>query len=113
MTGTLALVGGGEFTAPCAELDRRLLELSGAASVLVLPTAAAFEHPGRAVANAVAWFRGLGATAEGLSVLSRPDASVDANVEAVRASRFTYLTGGSPMHLKSVLKDTPLWEALV
>jgi cyanophycinase len=111
MAGTIALVGGGEFRAS-GDVDRRLLEMAGVDCVLVLPTAAAYEHPDRAVTAAHAWFADLGARAEGLSVLARPDASVAAHVDAVRASRFTYLTGGSPMHLRSVLKDTPLWTAL-
>lgn len=112
MTGVLALVGGGEFTAPCEALDRMLLDAAGGGPVLVLPTAAAFEHPERAVANAVAWFESLGARAFGLDVLRRPDAVDDAKVDAVRASSFVYLTGGNPMHLRSTLKDTPLFDAL-
>jgi len=111
MVGTVALVGGGEFRAS-GDVDRVLLERAGVDRVLVLPTAAAYEHPDRAVSTAEAWFARLGAGADGLPVLARPDASVPAHVDAVRASRFTYLTSGSPMHLRSVLKDTPLWAAL-
>jgi hypothetical protein len=51
VVGTVALVGGGEFRASAA-VDRALLELSGADRVLVLPTAAAYEHPDRAVSAA-------------------------------------------------------------
>jgi cyanophycinase len=112
VSGLLALVGGGEFTDACAEVDRRLVEASGGAPVLVVPTAAAFEHPERAVATAVAWFESLGVEAIELPVLGRTDALSTANVEAARQSRFTYLAGGSPMHLRSVLKATPLWLAL-
>ena len=36
----------------------------------------------------------------------------DANAEAVRAARFIYLGGGSALHLRSVLKDSKLWQAL-
>ena len=111
MAGTIALIGGGEFRAS-EDVDRRLLEVAGTDRVLVLPTAAAYEHPDRVVAAAEAWFADLGAGAQGVPVLARPDASVAAHVDAIRASRFTYLTGGSPMHLRSVLKDTPLWTAL-
>src|SRR5439155_24786901 len=93
--------------------DRALLEASGGSEVLVLPTAAAYEHPERAVETAKAWFDGLGGKAEGLMVLRRHDAEDDANAAAVRASRFIYLSGGSPMHLRSVLKDSPLWDAIV
>jgi cyanophycinase len=46
-------------------------------------------------------------------VLSRPDAEDPANVEVVRSARFLYLSGGSPMHLRSVLKDSALWDALL
>ena len=111
MTGTLALVGGGEFRPGC-EFDRELLAAAGTDEVLVLPTGAAFEHPERVVAAAVDWFAGLGAKAEGLMAVSRPDAFRPEHAERVRTSRFTYLTGSSPMHLRSVLKDTPLWQAL-
>jgi cyanophycinase len=112
VTGTIALLGGGEFTPACT-VDRALLDAAGTDRVLLLPTGAAYEHPDRLVAAASAWFEGLGARAEGLAVLGRPDASRPEFVEAVRTSRFTYLAGGSPMHLRSVLKETPLWEALV
>src|SRR5438132_2503714 len=94
MTGVLALVGGGEWQDGC-DFDRELLTAAGGAEVLVLPTAAAYEHPGRLVERAVAWFEGLGGRARGLMVLSRPDAEDEANVEAVQASPFTYLAGTS------------------
>jgi len=112
MSGVLALVGGDEFREACT-FDSELLEASGGSDVVVLPTAAAYEHPARAVESAAAHFERLGGKAAGLMVLNRRDAHEEANVHAVRNSRFTYLTGGSPMHLVSVLKETPLWDALV
>jgi cyanophycinase len=112
MPGTLALVGGGEFTDGCS-FDATLVESSGADEVLVLPTGAAYEHPHRVVEQAVGWFDRLGLKARGLDVLTRPDALATVNAEAIRAARFVYLVGGSPMHLRSVLKDTAVWEALV
>jgi cyanophycinase len=46
-------------------------------------------------------------------VLSRPDAEDEENAKAVAAARFVYLSGGSPLHLRSVLKDSKVWSALV
>jgi len=111
--GALVLVGGGEFGEGLRGLDASLLEGAGADEVAVLPTAAAFERPERAVAHAVAHFKVLGATVREVPVLGRHDAYEPAHVEAVRSARFTYLTGGSPLHLRSVLKETPLWTALL
>ena len=111
--GALVLVGGGEFGEGLRGLDASLLEALGADEVAVLPTAAAFERPERAVANAVAHFEALGARVREVPVLARPDASDPEHVEAVRSARLIYLTGGSPLHLRSVLKETPLWDALL
>lgn len=112
MSGPLALVGGMEWRDGCT-FDRELLEASGGDEVLVLPTAAAYEHPQRAVDTATGWFSTFGGKVRGLMVLARPDAEMEENVEAVRSATFIYLSGGSPLHLRSVLKDTPLWSALV
>ena len=112
MSGPLVLVGGAEWRDGCT-FDRVLLEEAGNPEVLVLPTAAAYEHPERAVATAERWFNSLGGRARGLMVLHRAEAEDPANAEAVRRSRFLYLAGGSPMHLRSVLKDSALWDALV
>jgi cyanophycinase len=112
MPGTLALVGGAEWRDGC-EFDRDLLDASGGSEVVVLATAAAYEHPERAVATAREWFDRLGASVHDLGVLARPDALEESAGEVVRDARFVYLADGSPMHLRSVLKDTPLWEALV
>jgi cyanophycinase len=111
--GSIALIGGGEWTEPCRALDSHLLHLAESDEVLILPSAAAFEHPERAVEKAKAWFKGLGATAKGLPVLNRRDAEADDNVAAMRVARFVYLADGSPLHLRSVLKGSPLFDALV
>lgn len=110
MPGTVALVGGAEWR-DGADFDAQLLEAAGG-EVLVLPTASAYERPDRAVAWAQRWFAGLGGQATGLMVLSRRDAQDEANAAAVRAARFIYLGGGSPLHLRSVLKESLVWEAL-
>jgi cyanophycinase len=112
MTGTLALVGGAEWRTGC-DFDRDLLGASGGTEVLVVPTAAAYEHPDRSVTDAERWFAELGATVRDLKVLTRPDALDEANVDPIRDARFIYLSSGSPMHLRSVLKDSPVWDALV
>jgi cyanophycinase len=112
MSGTLALVGGGEWLEGCT-FDAGLLERSGSHEVVVLPTAAAYEHPERLVERATGWFERLGAKVRGLPVLRRPDA-VDAELaRVVRDARFVYLAGGSSMHLRSVLKDSAVWDALM
>jgi cyanophycinase len=112
--GVVALLGGSACTDVGANtsLSQRLLAASGSNSVLVLPTADAFEHPERAVATAQAWFAALGATATGLMVLSRRDASETRYADTVRASSFVLLVGDSPLHLRSTMKDTPVWEAI-
>ena len=112
MTGPLALVGGGEWSDSCT-FDRSLIDAVGASEVVVLPTASAYEHPDRLVDSAEKWFGTLDVAVRALMVLSRPDASEKVNIDAVRSARFVYLAGASPMHLRSVLKDSRLWDALV
>lgn len=112
MSGTLALVGGAEWRAGC-DFDHELLRASGGTDVLVLATAAAYEHPGRAVEAAERWFAELGATVHSLPILTRRDALDEAHVPSIVDARFIYLSDGSPMHLRSVLKDSPVWDALV
>jgi len=109
--GPLALVGGAEWQQGCT-FDAGLLAASGGTDVLVLPTAAAYEHPERAVAGAARYFEGLGAKAQGLMVVGRVDAEDIANAAIVREARFIYFGGGSPLHLRSVLKDSKVWQAI-
>jgi cyanophycinase len=110
-TGVLALVGGSEWTEGCT-FDAGLLAASGGTDVLVLPTAAAYQHPERVVLEAAEWFADLGAQVEGLMVVDRASAEDPGMAATVRAARFIYLSGGSPLHLKSVLKGSATFEAL-
>jgi len=117
--GTFALVGGGELTDGCRAFDADLIAAAGTAArskrpeVLVLPTAAAFEHADRVGERAVAYFDALGATATVLPVLHRAEAEDEQIAREVRSARFVYLTDGSPLHLRSVLKESTLFEALL
>lgn len=111
--GPLALLGGGEFGDACAPLDRALIAEVGADTVAVLATAAAFEDAPAVNARAERYFAGLGVGTHALGVLHRRDTEDPAVLAAVRDARALYITDGSPMHLRSVLKDSELYDAIV
>ncbi len=110
--GLLALVGGGEWQEGCS-FDAEFLAASGGDEVVVLPTAGAYEHPERLVHRAGTWFQALGGRVEGLMVLTRSDAEDAGAATVVRRARMVYLAGSSPMHIRSVLKHSVVWDALV
>jgi cyanophycinase len=110
--GTLALIGGGEWRDGCRDFDAELLTRAGD-EVFVLPTAAAFEHPDRVVDRATEYFAKLGASVRAVPVLRRADAEDGAVVAGVRDAEFVYISDGSPLHLRSALKDSALFEAIV
>jgi cyanophycinase len=111
-TGPLALVGGAEWTDGC-DFDRDLLTASGGHEVVVLATAAAFENPDKHVRRAEAWFAAFGATVRAVPVYRRVDALDGDLASSVRSARFVYLADGSSQHLRAVLKDTPVLDAIV
>jgi cyanophycinase len=112
VSGVLALVGGGEWSDGCS-FDRVLLDASGATDVAVLPTGSAYERPGLLVDQARAWFATLGASVREVPVLTRRDALSAEHAQSLRDARMIYLAGSSAMHLRSVLKDTPVFDALL
>jgi cyanophycinase len=112
VTGKLALVGGGEWLPGCREFDAGLIASSGAKEVVVLPTAAAFEHPEHAVERAEAYFAEFDLPVAPLRILHRTEAEDADNAADLRKAKFVYLADGSPLHLRSVLKDSLLFAAL-
>lgn len=107
--GALVLEGGAPFVAN-DELDRRVL--AGVERVVVLPTADAFEQPQDLVDTALAWGARLGVEVDPLMVLTRPQADETA-AAVVDAAEAVFLAGDSSNHLRSVLKDTVLLDAIV
>ena len=75
---------------------------------VVLATAAAFEHPSRHVAALVDV---VGELME-LPVLRRTDANDAANAAAIDDADIVYLLGPNPMHQRSTLQATSVFEAL-
>lgn len=111
--GPFVLVGGDEWGGACRDLDAELLATCGAKEVLVLPTAAAFERPERVGEAATAWFEALGAKVKVLDVLRRADAEEASTAELVRKARYVHVADGSPLHLRSVLTNSALFEAML
>jgi cyanophycinase len=112
MPGTIALQGGGPFSAN-DDLDRRLLAAAGAERVIVLPTADAFEQPMDLVAAAMLWAERVDVEVEALMVFTRSEAEDPGPAGVVRGARAVHLVGDSPIHLRSVLKDTTLYAAIL
>lgn len=112
--GAIALFGGSGCAAVGENeaVTRRLLAHAGATEVLVAPTADAFERPDEAVAAARVWFATFGVEVRPLMVLTRRDAMDTSMADLVTASSFVYLLGDSPLHLRSAMKDTPVWQAI-
>lgn len=110
--GTLAFVGGSEWSPLSTGLDRALLERAGGAPVVVIPTAAAFGGPAKVEAAATACFEALGAEVIVIDALHREEAEDKELIAPVRDARFIYIADGSPLHLRSVLKDSALFKAI-
>ena len=111
--GTLALIGGGEWRDGCRDFDTELLATSRATEVFVVVAAAAFEHPERVAERSTVYFASLGATVVAPMVLHRSEADVAKVAETVRKARFVYIADGSPLHLRSVLKGSAVFESLL
>jgi cyanophycinase len=109
--GVVALQGGGPFESN-DELDRQLLSGAGIERVVMLPTADAFEQPARLVAAAEAWGARIDVTVESLMVMTRADAEDSLAAAVVDGVQAVFLAGDSASHLRSVLKDTPLFQAM-
>lgn len=110
--GIVALVGGAEWNSKC-DFDRYLLEVSDGTEVAILPTAAAYERPELAVQHAEAWFKTLGAKVNPIMVLTRSESDDDQFARQIESSSFIYLSGGSPMHLFSVLDESECYRAIL
>ena len=111
--GPLALVGGDELNPGNEPQDEVLVRAAGGEPAFVIATAAARHRPDLAVANARQWFGALGLEVEELPALRRSDVGSPANVDRARAGRFFYLVGGDPGLVPSVLRDSPVWDAVV
>jgi cyanophycinase len=109
--GVVALEGGGPFVSN-DELDRQVLTAAGIERIVMLPTADAFEQPTRLVAAAEAWAARMRVAVQPLMVITRADAEDAQPAVTVDSAEAVFLAGDSASHLRSVLKDTPLFVAL-
>ena len=110
MTQHVVLQGGGPFTAN-DEFDARILS-THPGYVAILPTAEAFENPDDLVQLSVAWAKRLGITTKLCAVYSRADAREDSFATIISQAAVVYVVGDSPIHLRSTLKDTVVFDAV-
>jgi len=97
-------------TSPAEHDERPRSRLAAARDFLAERRAGAGAGAGATSPNVA--FAGVDASAPSMLEKAR-ERLRPAPTPAVRASRFTYLGGGSPMHLRSVLKASLVWEALL
>ncbi|HEX7735037.1 MAG TPA: Type 1 glutamine amidotransferase-like domain-containing protein [Ktedonobacteraceae bacterium] len=115
-TGTIALVGSGEFLPPILPLDQKLLaHVQETPRAVVLPTAAAPDGAGvpeRWAKMGIEHFGTLGTQVEAVMLLTREDAQNPELVERIAQANFVYFSGGKPRYLLEALRGTPAWEAI-
>ena len=113
----MALVGAGEFLDQMAEFDRGLLEATGRdrPRVVILPTASAPD--GEATFQGwsemgIRHFSALGAEVEPVLVRTVAEGFDGAALQAIGEADLVYLSGGHPRHLLTILRESPLGDAL-
>ena len=110
MLGQLVLQGGGPFISN-DELDARVLQgVNG--YVAVLPTAEAFENPAALIATSVLWAQRMGVETKLCAVYTRADAREDSFAQIIRDAAALYVVGDSPIHLRTTLQETVVYEAI-
>ena len=109
--GTVVLLGGGEVGDDV--LAREILGSTPGARVAVIPTASAFEGPEAVVVAIAEWLVGHGAEIEGLMVSSRAEADLADMADRLEDASIGYLSDGTALHLRTTLKSTALFDALM
>ena len=117
-SGSIALVGSGEFLPAMTDIDARLLAATGRRRprVAILPTASwpdGEEVFRRWASLGVEHFSALGAEVEPVLVRDRFDADDAAHVQAIGEADLIYLSGGKPGHLTESLVGSPVGDALL
>ncbi len=115
-SGTLALVGAGEFLESMRAVDAELLRRAGGTRVAILPTACAPDGPGvpeHWAEMGVAHFSALGAQAAAVMALDRDACRGPSLAAQVQAANLVYFSGGKPAYLVETLRDTLLWGAVL
>ena len=119
MSGSLALVGSGEYLPQMAEFEKSLIDdgiKNGKKPIYIqIPTAA-----GRESESWLNHWRDLGAEqaekigAESifLPIYDREGANNQEYADQIRDSALVYLSGGDPHYLADSLVDTPVWKAV-
>lgn len=119
MSGSLALVGSGEYLPVMANFEKSLLDdgvkNGKRPSYLQVPTAAGKETPdrleywkqlGRDQADR------LGVDAIFLPIFTREDAHNPEYVTLIKDCALMYISGGDPHYLAETLMGTPVWDAI-
>jgi cyanophycinase len=117
MSGTIALVGSGEFTPSMEAVDMALLLATGRdrPRVAILPTASwpdGEETFRRWAVQGEAHFAALGAEVEPVMVRGAQDANDPAAAAAIGEADLVYLSGGKPGHLLDALDGGAVGAAL-
>jgi cyanophycinase len=115
--GSVLLEGGREFNAGMAVADERAMAVCGgrAQPIRIIPAAAApDDNHGRAAANGVSWFQGLGATdVRAIAIIDRASADRPDLAREIERARLVFVLGGFTRYLAETLSESLAWQALV
>jgi len=119
-SGALALVGSGEYLPEAQELEAELLRLGisrGKSNTYIqIPTAAGKEGEDRLNfwrQRGADQAERIGCEVRYLPVLTREDAHNQSWVEEIAKAGLIYFSGGDPVHLAEIFRDTPMWRAIM
>jgi len=115
--GYVLLEGGREFNAGMAAADERAMAVCGgrAQPVRIIPAAAApDDNHGRAAANGVGWFQGLGATdVRAIAIIDRASADRPDLAREIERARLVFMLGGFTRYLAETLSESLARQAMV
>jgi len=118
--GAIALVGSGEYLPQTQALETELLRLAilrGKRNTFIqIPTAAGKESEDRLnfwKQRGADQAARIGCEVKFLPVLTREDAGNQDWISEIEGAGLIYFSGGDPVHLAEIFRDTPMWAAIV
>lgn len=107
---TVLLLGGGEWNPAASEVDGSVLRAG--MTVALIAAAAAFEDQAAREAYAIEHFRTRDMQAIAVPVMAHHDAMSAVASSVIDSADAVYIGDGSAMHLRSVLRNSLVWQAV-